>query len=163
MIVADGFSTDETVPTVRRLQGEFANLKLVYNPGRFSSAGRNTAIRHAAKDVAVVVDGHCHVPDRNYLKNLAAAFDASGADSLGRPQPLDVPNPTPFQVAVSAARAAGGSPLGSTPSMRLTAKGTVKITTRMRVAWMSEMVRMSPPSRSPRMIISASPPGTAEK
>ena len=112
VIVADGFSTDETVPIVRRLQGEFANLKLVYNPGRFSSAGRNTAIRHAAKDVAVIVDGHCHVPDRGYLKNLAAAFDASGADSLGRPQPLDVPNPTPFQVAVSAARS---SRLGHNP------------------------------------------------
>src|SRR5437016_1599423 len=83
-------SADGTVPIVRRLQDEFANLKLVYNPGRFSSAGRNTAIRHATKDVAVVVDGHCHVPDRNYLKNLAAAFDASGADSLGRPQPLDI-------------------------------------------------------------------------
>jgi succinoglycan biosynthesis protein ExoA len=112
VIVADGFSTDDTVPIVRRLQGEFANLKLVYNPGRFSSAGRNTGVRHATKDVAVIVDGHCHIPDRNYLKNLAAAFDASGADSLGRPQPLDIPNPTPFQLAVSAARS---SRLGHNP------------------------------------------------
>ncbi|HSQ56244.1 MAG TPA: glycosyltransferase, partial [Gemmata sp.] len=112
VIVADGVSTDETVPIVRRLQGEFANLKLVFNPRRFSSAGRNTAIRHATKDVAVIVDGHCHIPDSNYLKNLAAAFDASGADSLGRPQPLDIPAPTPFQVAVSAARS---SRLGHNP------------------------------------------------
>ena len=71
VIVADGASTDETVPIVRRLQDEFPNLKLVFNPGRFSSAGRNIAIRHATKDVAVIVDGHCHIPDRNYLKNLA--------------------------------------------------------------------------------------------
>lgn len=112
VIVADGFSTDATVAVVRRLQGEFPNLKLVYNPGRFSSAGRNVAVRHATKDAAVVVDGHCHVPDRNYLKNLSAAFEASGADSLGRPQPLDVPNPTPFQRAVSAARS---SRLGHNP------------------------------------------------
>jgi glycosyltransferase involved in cell wall biosynthesis len=112
VIVADGFSTDETVPIVRRLQGEFANLKLVYNPKRFSSAGRNTAIRHMAGDYAVVVDGHCHVPDRHYLRNLVAAFEASGADCLGRPQPLDVPNPTPFQEAVSAARS---SRLGHNP------------------------------------------------
>ncbi len=112
VIVADGASTDETVPIVRRLQGEFANLKLVFNAGRLSSAGRNTAIRHASKDVVVVVDGHCHVPDQNYLRNLAAAFDASGADSLGRPQPLDVGNPSPFQQAVSAARS---SRLGHNP------------------------------------------------
>jgi succinoglycan biosynthesis protein ExoA len=112
VIVADGVSTDETVPIVRRLQAEFSNLKLVFNPRRFSSAGRNTAIRHATKDVAVIVDGHCHVPDRNYLKKLSAAFDASGADSLGRPQPLDSADPTPFQRAVSAARS---SRLGHNP------------------------------------------------
>jgi GT2 family glycosyltransferase len=112
VIVADGVSTDETVPIIRRLQSEFSNLKLVFNPGRFSSAGRNTAIRHATKDVAVIVDGHCHVPDKNYLKNLAAAFEASGADSLGRPQPLDIDNPTAFQRAVSAARS---SRLGHNP------------------------------------------------
>lgn len=112
VIVADGASTDETVPIVRRLQGEFPNLKLVFNAARLSSAGRNTAIRHATKDVAVVVDGHCHVPGRDYLKNLASAFEASGADCLGRPQPLDIENATPFQRAVSVARS---SRLGHNP------------------------------------------------
>jgi GT2 family glycosyltransferase len=112
VIIADGASTDDTVPIVRRLQAEFDNLKLVFNPARLSSAGRNTAIRHATKDVVVVVDGHCHVPDRAYLKKLSAAFEASGADSLGRPQPLDIDNATPFQRAVSAARS---SRLGHNP------------------------------------------------
>jgi succinoglycan biosynthesis protein ExoA len=112
VIVADGLSTDETVPIIRRLQAEFPNLKLIYNPRRFSSAGRNTALRHMTGDYAVVVDGHCHVPDRHYLRNLVTAFEASGADCLGRPQPLDVPDPTPFQAAVSAARA---SRLGHNP------------------------------------------------
>jgi GT2 family glycosyltransferase len=112
VIVADGASTDETVPIVRRLQGEFPNLKLVFNPARLSSAGRNTAIRHATKDVVVIVDGHCHVPGRDYLKNVSDAFEASGADSLGRPQPLDIDSPTPFQRAVSVARS---SRLGHNP------------------------------------------------
>src|SRR5262245_41584896 len=112
VIVADGASTDETVPIIRQLQGEFPNLKLVFNPRRLSSAGRNVASRHAAKDIAVIVDGHCHIPDRNYLKNLAAAFEKSGADCLGRPQPLDIPNPSPFQQAVSVARS---SRLGHNP------------------------------------------------
>jgi succinoglycan biosynthesis protein ExoA len=94
------------------LQGEFANLKLVYNPARYSSAGRNTALRHMTGEYAVIVDGHCHIPDRDYLKNLVEAFETSGADCLGRPQPLDVPDPTPFQAAVAAARA---SRLGHNP------------------------------------------------
>lgn len=112
VIVADGVSDDATVPIVRQLQGEFPNLKLVFNPARYSSAGRNVAVRHMTCEVAVVVDGHCHVPDRNYLRNLVAAFEASGADCLGRPQPLDVPDPTPFQAAVAAARS---SRLGHNP------------------------------------------------
>jgi GT2 family glycosyltransferase len=112
VIVADGASTDDTVPIIRRLQSEFANLKLVFNASRLSSAGRNTAIRHATKDVVVIVDGHCHVPSRDYLKNVSAAFEASGADSLGRPQPLDIENPTSFQQAVSVARS---SRLGHNP------------------------------------------------
>jgi glycosyltransferase involved in cell wall biosynthesis len=112
VLVADGGSTDETVPIVRRLQGEFPNLRLFFNPGRLSSCGRNTALRHATKDVAVIVDGHCTVPDRAYLRNVSDGFAASGADSLGRPQPLDAPNPTQFQQAVSAARS---SRLGHNP------------------------------------------------
>ena len=112
VIVADGVSTDDTVPIVRRLQGEFPNLKLVFNPAKLSSAGRNTAIRHATKDVVVIVDGHCHVPHRDYLQKLSDAFEASHADCLGRPQPLDVDNPTPFQQAVSISRS---SRLGHNP------------------------------------------------
>jgi GT2 family glycosyltransferase len=112
VIVADGASTDETVPIIRRLQSEFENLKLVFNAGRLSSAARNTAIRHSKMDVAVIVDGHCTVPDPRYLANLSEAFDLSEADCLGRPQPLDAPNPTPFQQAVSTAHA---SRLGHNP------------------------------------------------
>lgn len=112
VIVADGFSTDDTVPIVRELQGRHPNLKLVYNPSRWSSAGRNVGLRQMTGDVAVIVDGHCHVPDRNYLRNVVTAFAESGADSLGRPQPLDAPNPTPFQAAVSVARS---SRLGHNP------------------------------------------------
>jgi succinoglycan biosynthesis protein ExoA len=112
VVVADGFSTDATVPVVRRLQAEFPNLHLLYNPSRFSSAARNTAVRHMTGRYAVVVDGHCQIADRHYLRHLVAAFDKTGADSLGRPQPLDAPDPSAFQRAVSVARA---SRLGHNP------------------------------------------------
>ena len=112
VIVADGFSTDNTVSIVRNLQGEFPNLQLVYNPKRFSSAARNAALRHMRGDFAVVIDGHCHIPDRDYLRNLVDAFTISDADSLGRPQPLDVPEPSDFQAAVAIARS---SKLGHNP------------------------------------------------
>ena len=112
VLVADGGSTDATAGIVRGLQGEYGNLRLFFNPQRISSAARNLAIRHMTGRFAVVVDGHCHIPDRQYLKNVVEAFEASGADTLGRPQPLDSPNPTPFQRAVAVARS---SRLGHNP------------------------------------------------
>ena len=112
VLVADGGSTDETVSIVRGLQGEFPNLRLFFNPSRISSAARNLAIRHMAGRYAVIVDGHCHIPDRQYLRNVVDAFESTGADTLGRPQPLDAPNPSPFQRAVAVARA---SRLGHNP------------------------------------------------
>ncbi len=112
VIVSDGFSTDHTVAIVRELQADHPNLKLVYNANRWSSAGRNVALRQMTGDVAVVIDGHCHVPDRNYLRHLVAAFEASGAECLGRPQPLTAPNPTTFQSSVCIARS---SRLGHNP------------------------------------------------
>jgi succinoglycan biosynthesis protein ExoA len=112
VIVADGGSDDDTVIRVRRLQDEFPNLKLVFNPVRYSSGGRNAGVRLSKGEFTVIVDGHCHVPDRHYLTHLVSAFETSGADCLGRPQPLDVPHPTAFQSAVAIARA---SRLGHNP------------------------------------------------
>jgi succinoglycan biosynthesis protein ExoA len=112
ILVADGGSTDDTVPIVRQLQGEIANLRFFFNAGRLSSAARNLCVRHMAGDVCVIVDGHCDVADRQYVRKLAGAFAASGAECLGRPQPLTVPSPTPFQAAVAVARA---SRLGHNP------------------------------------------------
>jgi succinoglycan biosynthesis protein ExoA len=112
VIVADGYSEDETTSIVRELQGTHANLKLVYNSKRWSSAGRNLGVRHMSGRFAVIVDGHCHVPDKQYLRNVVKGFTESGADCLGRPQPLDAPEPTPFQAAVSLARS---SRLGHNP------------------------------------------------
>ncbi len=112
VIVADGGSDDATVPIVRRLQESHENLKLVYNARRWSSAARNLGVRQMRGDVAVIVDGHCRVPTRTYLTDLARAFAESGADCLGRPQPQGTAEPTSFQQAVSVARS---SRLGHNP------------------------------------------------
>jgi succinoglycan biosynthesis protein ExoA len=113
VIVADGESTDATPDIVRRLTCEYDNLELVPNPGRWSSAGRNAALRIARGDIVLVVDGHCDVSDPNHLSNLSDALERSGADCIGRPQPLDVRNATAVQRAIAIARS---SRLGHHPS-----------------------------------------------
>jgi len=104
VIVADGMSEDQTANIARSLQRRHANLKLVANPFRWSSAGRNAAYRHSSGDIILIVDGHCDLNSRCYLSDLAETFARTGADAVGRPQPLDVSQAASFQRAVAAAR-----------------------------------------------------------
>lgn len=113
VLVADGRSTDATRELVRAASAEYENVRLIDNPGRLSSAGRNAAVRAARGDVLLLIDGHCDLNDRRYLREIAEAFARSAADCLGRPQPLDVSEATPLQRAIALARA---SRLGHNPS-----------------------------------------------
>src|SRR5262249_38428779 len=94
----------DTVAVVRDVQQAVPNLHLLFNPNRLSSAARNIGIRHARGAYVLIVDGHCEIRDPNYLASLVEAFETTGADTLGPPQPLRADRPTPLQSAVAAAR-----------------------------------------------------------
>jgi succinoglycan biosynthesis protein ExoA len=113
VLVVDGRSTDATRAVVGELLADHPNLRLLDNPGRLSSAARNIGVRQARGELIVVVDGHCQLPGPSYLRNLADAFARSGADCLGRPQPLDVTGATSLQRAIAEARS---SRLGHHPA-----------------------------------------------
>jgi succinoglycan biosynthesis protein ExoA len=115
ILVVDGESTDGTPELAMEYARRFAGVRVFSNPRRLSSAARNVGVRHARGEIIAVVDGHCELDDR-YLGNLAAAFETSGADCVGRPQPLDASNPTPFQRAIAAARS---SSLGHHPDSHI--------------------------------------------
>lgn len=104
ILVIDGLSDDGTPTIVREMQSSIPNLRLFHNPKRWASAARNVGVRHARGDYLVIVDGHCQVRDPRFLTHLVEAFQTSGADTLGRPQPLRCDDPTPFMRAVAAAR-----------------------------------------------------------
>jgi succinoglycan biosynthesis protein ExoA len=104
VIVVDGESTDGTPSLVERYAAAHPNVRLMANAKRLSSAARNIAIREARGDVVLLVDGHCDLPGKYCLHDLADAFERSGADCLGRPQPQDIDDPTALQRAIAAAR-----------------------------------------------------------
>jgi succinoglycan biosynthesis protein ExoA len=116
VLVADGESTDKTPDLVRQLAEANSNLRLLPNPARYSSGGRNAGLAAARGDIILIVDGHCEVNDPNHLRNLAQAFARSGAECIGRPQPLDVSRASPLQRAIAAARS---SCLGHNPSSHI--------------------------------------------
>ncbi len=105
ILVADGRSTDETREIVRDIAARHHNVRLIDNPGLLSSAGRNAAVRAARGDIIVLIDGHCEIQNPFYLSEMAGAFERSGADCVGRPQPLDVPGASLLQRTIAAARA----------------------------------------------------------
>ncbi|MGE4421874.1 MAG: glycosyltransferase family 2 protein [Pseudodesulfovibrio sp.] len=105
VIVADGGSTDGTRDIVRSIAGEHPGVRLMDNPGRRSSSGRNVGFREGRGEYFLVVDGHCHIPSRTLLSDMVGIFRESGAECLGRPQRLDPPGLDDFQKSVAEARA----------------------------------------------------------
>jgi len=116
VLAADGGSADDTRAVVAAYARRYANVRLLRNPRGWSSAGRNAAVRASRGDIILLVDGHCRLDNPLHLAETAAAFARSGADCLGRPQPLDVTGATPLQRAVAAARA---SRLGHHPASHI--------------------------------------------
>lgn len=104
ILVVDGCSEDATVEIVRGIREQHPNVFILHNPQRLSSAARNIGIRHAHGDYILIVDGHCAIRDSQHLSKVLDAFTESGADTLGRPQPLRTLEPTLFQRCVGAAR-----------------------------------------------------------
>ncbi|MBN2292939.1 MAG: glycosyltransferase family 2 protein [Pirellulales bacterium] len=104
ILVIDGQSTDGTQDLVQKYADRYPNVHLFENPHRLSSAARNIGIRHASGDVVLIIDGHCELENDHLLTNVAEAFETSGADCVGRPQPQDIRAATALQRAISAAR-----------------------------------------------------------
>jgi len=104
ILVADGRSTDGTREIVRALACRHPQVRLLDNPIRWSSAGRNVGLRACRGELILLVDGHCQLNNRRHLTEVVFAFARSGADCLGRPQPLDVAGATSLQRAIAAAR-----------------------------------------------------------
>lgn len=83
IVVADGGSSDLTRELVTELAGRYGNIRLVDNPGRIVSCGRNVGIRESRGDVVVIVEGHARVaPD--FLSHISRLLADTGASCLGR-------------------------------------------------------------------------------
>ncbi|QVL30414.1 glycosyltransferase family 2 protein [Telmatocola sphagniphila] len=104
ILLADGDSTDNTLEIARKIGKTCPQLRIFSNPERWSSVGRNMGIQNAHGQYLIVIDGHCEIPSKDYLRRVIEVFEQTGADSLGRPQPLRCSKPTYFQVAVQKAR-----------------------------------------------------------
>ena len=124
VLVVDGQSTDQTKEIVAEIAAKNKQVKLLDNQKRLSSAARNIGIQYSAGEFIVIIDGHCEIPSQTYLVDLVQAFERTGADCLGRPQPLDVSNASNLQKAIAAAR---NSRLGHHPDSFIYSKTELRV------------------------------------
>jgi glycosyltransferase involved in cell wall biosynthesis len=103
-LVCDGRSDDRTREIVAEIADADSRVKLIDNPALRSSAGRNAGFRAALGDLVLVIDGHVQIPDDRLLEAVADLFARSGADCLGRPQPLIAASNSPWAQGIVAAR-----------------------------------------------------------
>lgn len=104
ILVVDGFSDDGTREIVNDVAAADPRVRLLDNPVRLSSAGRNIGARAARGDIVLYIDGHVYIDNRDLLKNVAALMYEKEVRVLSRPQILDTPENTFLQRAVSLAR-----------------------------------------------------------
>lgn len=82
VIVADGISTDKTRHIIQIFLKQYANLKLIDNPGRIASTALNTALEQAQGEIILRIDGHCEVnPD--YVRRCVEHLLNDGVQCVG--------------------------------------------------------------------------------
>lgn len=82
IIVADGMSTDGTREIIRQYQERFPQIHLVDNPKQIVPTGINTAIRQAAGNIIVRIDGHTIIsPD--YIQKCVDTLQRTKANNVG--------------------------------------------------------------------------------
>jgi len=116
VVVADGGSHDRTREIVESYKNRFGSLKLLDNPVRKPSSGRNAGIRNSTAPYIIVIDGHVYLPSKTILKDAVELFQKTGAACLCRPQPLTPPDINEFELAVALCR---GSALGHKPGSEI--------------------------------------------
>jgi len=82
LVLALGPSTDGTDEVVAALAAEDSRIRTVENPKAATPAGLNLALREAAYDVIVRVDGHSVLPS-GYVSTAVAVLAETGADNVG--------------------------------------------------------------------------------
>ncbi len=116
VVVVDGGSSDRTREIVGAFKDRFGSLKLLDNPPRLPSSGRNIGVNNSSAPYIMVLDGHTFLPSKTLLRDMLEIFETTSADCLCRPQPLTPPDISEFEKSVAFCRA---SILGHKPGSEI--------------------------------------------
>src|SRR5262245_41454389 len=75
VLVVDGASTDDTRERAERAARRDARVRVLDNPRRLSSAARALGAEAARGAYVAFVDGHCRIPNRDWLASHVDPFE----------------------------------------------------------------------------------------
>ncbi len=104
ILVVDGMSDDGTAGIVSAISQGDPRVRLLHNPLRLSSGGRNVGIRHARGDIITFIDAHVYIDNNQLLHNTARLMREKNVKVLSRPQFLDTAEYSWFQKVVALVR-----------------------------------------------------------
>ena len=104
ILVVDGMSTDDTVKIAASFSEKDPRVRIILNPARLSSAGRNLGVIKSIGDIILFIDGHIYIDNNQLLANTYLFMHNNNVSVLSRPQFLNTPTNNLFQKAVSFAR-----------------------------------------------------------
>ena len=116
VIIAEGGSSDRTREIAESYKSRFGSLKVLDNPRRLPSSGRNVGVKNSTAPYIAILDGHTFIPSKSFLSDILETFKRTGSHCLCRPQPLDPPDINEFQTAVALCRS---SSLGHKPGSEI--------------------------------------------
>ena len=82
ILIADGGSTDGTLPIIHNIISNNSNICLIDNPKKIVSTGFNLALNNARGKIIIRIDGHCEIPT-NYIEKCYNLLNSSKADIVG--------------------------------------------------------------------------------
>ena len=79
VVIADGGSEDNTRAIASSFKGRFGSIKILDNPKRRPSSGRNIGIKNTTAPYIIIIDGHCHLPSKTLFKLIAIINNTDAA------------------------------------------------------------------------------------
>lgn len=109
VVIADGFSSDNTRSAIQAFQEAHPGLKvrLIDNPKQIIPAGLNAAIQAAAGGIIVRMDAHS-LPEADYVQRSVEAIQSGIAENVGGVWNIQAPNDSWIARSIAAA---AGNPL----------------------------------------------------
>jgi len=102
VLVVDGRSDDRTRAILDGYHASHPTVRVLDNPARIQPSALNIGIRAASGDILVRMDAHAVYP-RNYIGDLVAALQQTGADNVGGVLVTEPVTETPMGKAIAIA------------------------------------------------------------